>query len=136
MREIEFRGKDTETGKWVFGDLTHVYLSGNLYITNRYGNNYKIIPETIGQYTGLKDKNGKKIFEGHIVKRFRGVGYESKYHRMIHKNPVIHIFQVEYDNENAQYKNLQEPDDIEFIVKFEVIGNIYDNPELLIGNIK
>lgn len=124
MREILFRGKDIK-GNWHIGLLAHM---GNAwYISNKAGvaTAYEVIPSTVGQYTGLTDKNGTRIFEGDILKhRVQGdilvergvVEWEEQHGRWVYRlNSMKPTFY------------LHNPD------AFEVIGNIHDNPELLKG---
>ena len=122
MREIEFRGQQINTKKWVYG---YLYRNKGLYViceNIRYAEEEPILLDTIGQYTGLKDKNGKKIYEGDIVKVFiSGKWWIAK---------IIY----EHSGFTIDVTNNKE---LEFgrrgiIERFtEVIGNIYDNPELL-----
>lgn len=119
MREILFRGKDVKE-HWHTGLLAHV---GNAwYISNGAGipTACEVIPSTIGQYTGLSDKCGKKIFEGDIVKRF---GFSK-----------MCIYQIDYDNGLASFIGRAGMKFTTFDYdsdEFEIIGNVYDNPELL-----
>lgn len=124
MREILFRGKGDKKyndGMWYLGVPTRCY-DGDWQICTD-DSKRTVIPETIGQYTGLADKNGTKIFEGDIVKRV-----------WLDKTSV---YQIVYDNGLASFigqagmEFTTFDDDSE---EFEVIGNIYDNPKLLRGN--
>ena len=132
IREVIFRGKRTDNGKWECGDL----LSPNefnaiphiVYIDylNEYGDigeiSTPVIPETVGQYTGLTDKNGKRIFEGDIIQSL-----ESSVTGLVQWFPEHSAFMVWCKSAN-EVGFLYECADI-----IKVIGNIHDNPELLEG---
>ena len=137
MREIEFRGKDIETGEWVFGDLhtlcdkPHIHTEKSKF--PYAGKRSFVIPETIGQFTGLLDKNGKKIYEGDIVRHpyvdpiFRDL-VEPKDGDGVTSEVVFHdgAFVVKYDVNDYIYL-----DGFTRHGYVEVIGNIHENSELV-----
>ena len=133
-----FRGKRIDTGEWVFGDLVHsVYKIGDTCV-GQYGNEvgmHEVDSSTICQCTGLKDKNGKLIFENDIVKDLFSdtaapIRYGS-YQSCFDSTKVEHVgFYVDWSGKyNKNYRK-----DLGYwihMVDAEVIGNIFDNPELL-----
>lgn len=133
MREILFRGKLKNTGEWAFGNL-NITIKGTNIITpddtpiGKYG---AVIPETVGQYTGITE-----IFEGDIGR------YKQTDGAKINGKPIICIGKVVYNEKTASFA-VDSKDEIGaknydyFPIKdFEIIGNIHDNPELLKGGAK
>lgn len=145
MKEIVFRGRK-KSGEWVYGDLIQLHeeapywyilpegISSEMYEDEPYPFRQndvmcsvalaKVIPKTIGQFTGLTDKNGKKIFEGDIVTG-----------RFLHSLPINSVISFR----NGAFGLLWDRGGAETFdaftslcnIEYEVIGNIHDNPELL-----
>ena len=129
MREIKFRGKRVDNGEWVYGDLHHGFITDNGYINGR-----EIRPETVGQFTGLKDKNGVEIYEGDIVTAC-WYDYEEPNHDMTgiveFTEGWMSYWIADYDQKEFSELNGQGHDRW----TIEVIDNIYDNPELMEGEV-
>ena len=129
MREILFRGKRLDNGEWVYGYYVHIgpVSCQRTYIIPEYASALyvnEVDPSTVGQYTDLKDKNGKRIFEGDIAKVLQGkdkdiayVGFENGAFMLYPKTGNIY--------ERTLWEYWYNDWDV------EVIGNITDNPELL-----
>lgn len=148
MREILFRGKRKDNGEWVEGyyamqsnhacfedelKYTH-FIFKDIFLDFNLGGlqEFEVIPETVGQYTGLTDKNDTKIFEGDII----SIPFEED--RYPYEENIIHYENAEVYFDTERYGwyvkyadddlvSLWEHDDRDIIV----IGNIHDNPELL-----
>lgn len=126
MREILFRGK-RYNGEWIYDSETYIRDGDGIWLSDDDLNVVQVQEDTVGQYTGMKDKNGEKIFEGDIVKY----------------STTCEIFTVAWHGSFAEFviSELQKPNkatrgskDMYLVNRYcEVIGNIYDNPELLEG---
>lgn len=133
-REIKFRGKCCITGEFVYGDLIHGVgaKNGNLYILPDKVNlayvkncdpldGVRVDPATVGQFTGLKDKSGKEIYEGDVLRKIYG--------------STVPMFVVSYHKERAMFIQHDGYNESLYQVNpstmCEVVGNIHDNPELL-----
>ena len=134
MREILFRGKRADNGEWVEGDVLQTrYHSGHIEYQimpqTPVSSAVPVLPKTVGQFTGLTDRNGKRIFEGDICrfKRFNDI-YIGKIVFNVKTASFIMWYQpiVGAYGEKATQKMLLSVCD-----GIEVIGNIHDNPELL-----
>ena len=131
MREILFRGKRETDGEWVegyyqkryddFENIQNLIFWAKSSIVWEYA---EVDPETVCQYTGLTDKNGRKIFEGDIV-----------------KDSSCGLYTVNWSNENGMYEVRQyncsmDSFDVFLACDCEVVGNVFDNFELIGGNAK
>lgn len=141
-REILFHGKRTDNGEWVEGSL--ITFDNRYFIVPEFGvisieeekignvdrllmvRGWEVDPATVGQYTSLKDCNGKMIFEGHICE-------------MVY-NGVLYTFVIVWDESELDFKGTNGKKEygknFEYLTcceQIEIIGNIYDNPELLEG---
>lgn len=132
MREILFRGKRKDNGKWVYGNyaVTDNNEKQQHFIFQNKAFEFEVKSETVGQYTGLTDKNGKKIFEGDIL----GVTNDDPDYDYITKvyldcdTLCVDVQGQDYDYTSIGFAIEIWDDECDQV---EIIGNIYDNTELL-----
>lgn len=136
MRQIKFRGQfvyaNTDGSiQWVYGDLRHMDPKiGKHRIITEQGCEFEVLAGSVGQFTGLHDSKGKDIYEGDIIRSYDSQG-----------EAILHI--IEYDDSEAQFiTRMPGTNKYDFgsggvgqrwidEFKKEVIGNVFDNPELL-----
>ena len=133
MREIKFRGKRLDNGEWAIGLLVKMWDEWHILDCDDENTAYPVVPDTIGQHTGLKDKNDKEIWEGDIFKDTRGVA------RSVFRVPGGFAFEDNpaafgYDHRSPlyPYSPLADLQSASWLSQCcEVIGNIHDDPKLL-----
>lgn len=132
MREILFRGKRVDNGKWVEGwyyeSQFATYIIPDVQAKNGNVCNVEVDPATVGQYTGLQDKNGQKIFEGDIVEKtlwWRGK-IDGKIRGVITFDHANYVISWNQETHISRYIS-----SIDNMGSLEIIGNVHDNPELL-----
>ena len=144
MREIKFRGKAivgkrgvrTIEGKWVYGDLGHMNIDTlsksmiTCYLDDDLRHSFFIKEKTVGQYTGLKDKNGKEIYEGDIIANDSFKSMSAHIIGEVTYNCKTCCYEVCVSKEE-EYLNISLSAAVRGILSAYVAGNIYDNPGLL-----
>ena len=125
MRTVKFRGRCAFSGTWRFG---FYYVSkGNHIIRDEKDRESIVLEDSVGQFSGLNDKNGKAVFDGDIIKK---CGYNKnerqwiKYYRVIYEYDA---FCLEKDGETYAFGFSKDGK----LIKEEIVGNIHENPSLL-----
>ena len=144
IREVIFRGKRADNGEWVEGDLLQTrYHSGHIEYQimpqTPVSSAVPVLPETVGHYTGLTDKNGKKIFEGDILQGeqypFNSDGEYNYFAEVCYWDNVPEFGIYTFKNPKADVIGISEgnTDNMQDWESryWEIIGNIHDNPELM-----
>ena len=141
-RTIKFRGKRIDNGEWVYGDLLQTnegsvcigihgqYIDDGMHFNDFYDETPYIDEDSLGQFTGLLDKNGKEIYEGDIST------VKGQYPRVVLWDKMMWALMLTeyYHDADFWVMNLQHPGPDwweDFSDELEIIGNIHDNPELL-----
>jgi uncharacterized phage protein (TIGR01671 family) len=151
MREYKFRGKRVDNGEWIYGsfikapndEYCKAFISIDDYLMrdidsinndksylNFVGKFFEVIPETVGEYTGLKDKNGKEIYEGDLVTA-EWYDYEEPNHDTTGE-VIFNQGWMSYCIWNESDKTMNDMNGQGYYHwDIEIIGNIYENPELM-----
>jgi uncharacterized phage protein (TIGR01671 family) len=148
MREIKFRGKNLNTKEWVYGDLLQwndgetaigvhgQFIDDGYHFNENYDKTPYVDETTVGQYTGLKDKSGKEIYEGDII------NVNGKYPKLIRyidewaSYCLANLTDLDCDLKTRYWHQVSPCWWTDYKREIKVIGNVYDNPELLKGGEK
>lgn len=148
MREIKFRGKNLNTKEWVYGDLLQwndgetaigvhgQFIDDGYHFNENYDKTPYVDETTVGQYTSLKDKNGKEIYEGDII------NVNGKYPKLIRyidewaSYCLANLTDLDCDLKTRYWHQVSPCWWTDYKREIKVIGNVYDNPELLKGGEK
>ena len=138
MREILFRAKRIDNGEWIEGDLVHA-PDGRTAVST-YDDLVETVPETVCQYTGLTDKHGRKIFEGDII-TYQHDNDDCPFPNKDTKRRVGRVYFQEFRScfavaEGRNGSDMINQDLFKYVQngnRVQVIGNIFDNPELIGG---
>lgn len=148
MREIKFRGKNLNTKEWVYGDLLQwndgetaigvhgQFIDDGYHFNENYDKTPYVDETTVGQFTGLKDKNGKEIYEGDII------NVNGKYPKLIRyidewaSYCLANLTDLDCDLKTRYWHQVSPCWWTDYKREIKVIGNVYDNPELLKGGEK
>lgn len=125
MREVLFRGKRLDNGEWVEGYvMIHDHDKATIFRQNQGDGSlegFEVVPETVCQYTGMTDKNGSKVWENDII-------------QMFYRDGETNVGTIRYTDECVRFQYYEGNIigyGIDITCDMEVIGNIFDNPELL-----
>lgn len=135
-REILFKAKSIDNGEWVYGNYAFEDTKGERhFIFQNFGFEYEVDKDTICQYTGLTDKNGRKIFENDVVRRQDLVFTSLRKKELRTKIGYVDFSCEGYGNGYWAFWWNEKSGRCNFGINdcCEVIGNIFDNPELLGG---
>lgn len=147
MRDIRFRGRRVDSGEWIYGSLIDrdIIVSGPVDADGEYiglGEWCSVEPETVGQYTGLKDRNGKEIYEGDVISfdDMGEEGYEYKEGYDFVNRAVVTFEDGRFTLDNFMetnsgvFEEMHDHRELQGVIEHsEVIGNIHEHPHLLKG---